>query len=166
MLNIDERVAATIQNPATDKKVLFNDAADGLLKTKDSAGVVQTLATTEGLAAAALATEPKVYVALLSQTGTSAPVATVLENTLGGVPVWTYSGVGTYDVTLASAFPTSKTNIETTLINWLDSAIDNEDMFVKITKNSQSAYTIISYVNTSNTNGILNKFYFKIEVYP
>ena len=34
-------------------------------------------------------TQPKVYRALLSQTGTAAPTATVLENTLGGTVVWT-----------------------------------------------------------------------------
>lgn len=112
------------------------------------------------------ATEPKVYVALLTQSGTDAPVATVLKNTLGGVPVWTYGGVGIYDVTLADAFPTSKTNIETSHIHWVDSAIDNEDSFVKIIKNSQDNYTITSFLNASNMNGVLNKFYFKIEVYP
>lgn len=35
------------------------------------------------------------YTALLTQTGTDAPVATVLENTLGDI-VWTYDAVGNY----------------------------------------------------------------------
>lgn len=51
----------------------------------------------------------KVYTALLSQTGTSAPVATVLENTLGGTVVWTRTGVGAYVATLSNAFPIYKT---------------------------------------------------------
>lgn len=38
----------------------------------------------------------KVYTALLTQTGTSAPVATVLENTLGVTPVWSYLSTGVY----------------------------------------------------------------------
>ena len=38
----------------------------------------------------------KVYTALLTQSGTDAPVATVLENTLGGEVVWSYSDVGNY----------------------------------------------------------------------
>lgn len=38
----------------------------------------------------------KSYVALLTQSGTSAPVATVLENTLGFDVNWQYSGVGYY----------------------------------------------------------------------
>jgi len=51
----------------------------------------------------------KRYVALLTQTGTDAPVATVLENTLGGEVVWTYNGPGDYTGTLAGAFPANKT---------------------------------------------------------
>jgi hypothetical protein len=45
-----------------------------------------------------------VYTALLSQSGTNAPVATVLENTLGGTVVWTRVGAGDYFGTLAGAF--------------------------------------------------------------
>jgi hypothetical protein len=46
----------------------------------------------------------KVYTALLTQTGTTAPVAKVLENTLGGTLVWTRNGDGQYVATLAGAF--------------------------------------------------------------
>jgi hypothetical protein len=53
----------------------------------------------------------KVYTALLSQSGTSAPTATVLANELSGIPAWTYSGVGEYIVTLSGAFTASKTMI-------------------------------------------------------
>jgi hypothetical protein len=51
----------------------------------------------------------KVYTALLSQSGTTAPVATVLENTLGGAPVWSYNVTGEYIGTLTSAFVVNKT---------------------------------------------------------
>lgn len=50
----------------------------------------------------------KVYRALLTQTGTDAPVATVLENSLGGAIVWSYDSVGTYFGTLVGAFPGGK----------------------------------------------------------
>lgn len=50
----------------------------------------------------------KVYRAVLTQSGTNAPVATVLENTLGGTVVWSYAGIGDYRATLASAFPAGK----------------------------------------------------------
>jgi len=53
----------------------------------------------------------KVYTALLSQTGTNAPTAIVLENTLGGTPVWTRTSAGSYVGTLAGAFVTDKTVI-------------------------------------------------------
>lgn len=51
------------------------------------------------------------YVALLSQSGTDAPVATVLENTLGGTVVWGYASVGNYTATLSNAFTDNKTAV-------------------------------------------------------
>jgi hypothetical protein len=54
----------------------------------------------------------KVYTAFLTQTGTSAPVATVLENELGGTIVWTYGGnAGRYLATLSGAFVANKTAV-------------------------------------------------------
>lgn len=49
------------------------------------------------------------YVALLSQTGTSAPTATVLESSLSGTVVWSRSGAGQYTATLAGSFDLQKT---------------------------------------------------------
>jgi len=54
----------------------------------------------------------KVYTALLTQTGTDAPVATVLENTLGDI-VWSRVNVGVYLGTLNGAFLSDKTFIPT-----------------------------------------------------
>lgn len=51
------------------------------------------------------------YVALLTQSGTAAPSATILANTLGGTPAWTRIGVGSYRITLTGAFPTGRTTI-------------------------------------------------------
>lgn len=53
-----------------------------------------------------------VYTALLTQSGTDAPVATVLENTLGVVPVWSYDDVGYYKLTSAGIFTDNKTFIQ------------------------------------------------------
>jgi hypothetical protein len=52
----------------------------------------------------------KVYTALLTQTGTTAPVATVLENTIGDI-VWSYDSVGVYLVTSIGNFTENKTII-------------------------------------------------------
>lgn len=53
----------------------------------------------------------KVYTAMLTQTSTSAPTAKVLENTLGGTLVWTYSSIGVYVGTLTGAFTVDKSPI-------------------------------------------------------
>jgi hypothetical protein len=55
--------------------------------------------------------QPKVYRALLTQTGTNAPVATVVHNSLGGIPVWTRNAAGEYLITLTGAFPVGKTTM-------------------------------------------------------
>lgn len=49
------------------------------------------------------------YVALLNQTGTDAPVATVLYNDLSASITWTRVGAGDYLGTLTGAFPQNKT---------------------------------------------------------
>lgn len=55
------------------------------------------------------ASSTKVYRALLTQSGTAAPVATVLENSLGGTVVWTRDSAGIYLGTLSGAFNSAKT---------------------------------------------------------
>ena len=57
------------------------------------------------------ATRPyKVYTALLSQSGTNAPTAIVLENTIGAI-VWSRTVIGGYFATLSGAFTTDKTSV-------------------------------------------------------
>ena len=53
----------------------------------------------------------KVYTALLTQSGTNAPTATVLENTLGGTVVWSREAAGFYNATLVGAFTLNKTTV-------------------------------------------------------
>ena len=53
----------------------------------------------------------KVYTALLTQSGTDAPVATVLQNTLGGEVVWNYEGVGNYSAISTNLFTENKTSV-------------------------------------------------------
>jgi hypothetical protein len=52
-----------------------------------------------------VSTGSKVYRALLTQTGTNAPFAIVLENTLGGPVVWSRLFAGYYTITLTGGFP-------------------------------------------------------------
>jgi hypothetical protein len=51
----------------------------------------------------------KIYKALLTQSGDTAPTVSVLENTLGGTVVWTRQSAGTYVGTLSGAFTANKT---------------------------------------------------------
>ncbi len=54
----------------------------------------------------------KAYVASITQSGTSAPVATVLQsNLLQGTPVWSRVSAGIYRATLTGAFLEAKTSI-------------------------------------------------------
>ena len=58
----------------------------------------------------------KVYIATLTQTGTNAPIATVLENTLGEVPTWSYVSAGTYRLnTIGDVFVDGKTVLFSTV---------------------------------------------------
>jgi hypothetical protein len=54
----------------------------------------------------------KEYVALLAQTGTSAPVATVLSNTIGSLTT-SYIDIGSYRINGIGAFPIGKVAIWT-----------------------------------------------------
>lgn len=69
------------------------------------------------------------YTAKLTQSGTNAPVATVLENTLGFTPTWEYVGVGKYRITHPD-FVTEKTAL---LINGplVGIIIDEDEIFRK-----------------------------------
>lgn len=51
----------------------------------------------------------KRYIALITQSGTDAPVATVLRNTLSDAPVWARSSQGVYTLTLTGEFTVDKT---------------------------------------------------------
>lgn len=49
----------------------------------------------------------KVYTALLTQTGVNAPIASVLQNTLGNI-IWSYYSVGQYRATLTGELTLNK----------------------------------------------------------
>lgn len=51
----------------------------------------------------------KVYTALLTQTGTAAPVETVIQNTLSGTPVWSRVSGTDMRATLTGEFTANKT---------------------------------------------------------
>jgi hypothetical protein len=102
---------------------LYADAALVATLTPTSANFIGTISASPAVSpnqvptwgqVQAAARPYKVYTALLSQTGTNAPTATVLENTLGGTIVWSRTGNGVYNGTLTGAFASNKTTIQIT----------------------------------------------------
>lgn len=90
----------------------------------------------------------KEYVALLTQAGTDAPVATVLYNDLGGTVVWAYGGNGEYSATLTGAFVLNKTSWHTGGIAGSGTPYGVEIGFVRVSANALQL----------NVNGILIDF--------
>lgn len=82
------------------------------------------------------------YVALLTQSGTGAPTAVVIVNTLEGTIIWTRTGVGEYSGTLAGAFKENKTGVITggILGGTITSKWDTEDN-VRIETDFGGAYS-------------------------
>lgn len=115
----------------------------------------------------------KVYRAILTQTGTNAPVATVLENSLGGTPVWSYVNVGFYALTLAAAFPAAKTLVKVGSA-WDVSGI--ADTNTSFTFNARPVSDSVWYFQTTYQNGsdgigaaaneLLSQTAIEILVYP
>lgn len=105
----------------------------------------------------------KVYTALLSQSGTDAPIATVLENSLGGDVIWSYVGIGIYRATLPNGFSLNKTGIivgSNINISEVDSATLNSNDL------SASSFLLNTYdLNTQAFNGVLSNTLIEVRVY-
>ena len=182
-----ERVAASVVSPDANEKTLFLDT-DGKLKTKDENGVVEELSTdltgvidggtTGQLLAKASDTDGDiewvdapsggggasylVYSAILNQTGTNNPVATVFENTLGGTVVWTRVSEGYYIGTLAGAFPSDKTFI-------LYSSIFDVGSLLPALPNISGQINVIEITlatSEGTKDGLLNNTSIEVRVYP
>jgi len=120
-----------------------------------------TIPTTAFVTGAIATAKPyKVYVAKLVQSGTSAPVATVLENTLGGTPVWAYSSVGVYTATLTGVFTLNKTFVLVKASGAATASADSPDVNTVI---------VASYILSgggATTNTCLTPGMIEIRVYP
>lgn len=93
-----------------------------------------------------------VYRALLTQTGTNAPVATVLENTLGFDVIWSYQSPGVYfgqSASIANEFPLGRTLVfcgsgQTTSNHWDNAGtiaiarIEQDDAIVVVSGDASS----------------------------
>ena len=139
-------------------KTVYNDTDLVLISTDNGATFTSEKTTIADLRTALVGVQPKRYKALISQTGTDAPTAIVLENTLGGDIVWTRTGVGTYYGTLNGAFTENKT------LTIATPSFYYEDKIFGFASNSVDKLTI----NNLNENGVVSDGFFAsilIEVY-
>ena len=88
----------------------------------------------------------KIYVAQITQNDTEAPIAVILENTIGEI-VWSYVDIGIYKGTLIGAFKNTKTIVSTPA---LDSDFGAGAGYVTITVTENEIY-----LYTYNTEGNL-----------
>jgi hypothetical protein len=104
----------------------------------------------------------KDYRVILSQSGTDAPVATVLQDDLA-VPVWSYSAVGIYLLTKAGAFTVNKT-LPSNVVGYNDP----EGNLFTLERTSADVMTLKTYAAADTTvlaNGVLTGQEIYIEIY-
>ncbi len=106
----------------------------------------------------------KVYKALLTQTGTNVPVATVLENSLGGAIVWSRDSQGFYIGSLVGAFPN-----ELKVFSLLGMQKNDNDVLFQQGWNDADSIYIATYKVDGGTvlaDSLLINTSILIEVYP
>lgn len=104
----------------------------------------------------------KTYRALVTQTSTTAPTATVLENSLGGTVVWARSSTGTYTATLTGAFTSAKTFIMQPGETGTIAAIKN----VLASRTSDNVVTVTTGSGGTLEDAVLSTYPIEILVYP
>ena len=95
-----------------------------------------------------LARPYKVYTALLTQGGTNAPVATVLENTFTGSISFAYSKAGTYEI-ISSANEFTQNKTLTQIQVWVNS--ENKPRIGAVQWETEDKLILYTYDTISNT---------------
>ncbi len=158
--------SATAKTTPVDADVLAlsDSAASNVLKKLSWANVKATLKTYfDGLYAPV--STVKVYRALLTQSSTDAPVATVLENSLGATLVWAYVASGRYTATLAGAFPANKVFITCDKSRMLSDDLSGLKYFYAA-RGDNDSMRLHSGVSESFEDDCLSGYEIKIEVNP
>lgn len=129
------------------------------LRAMKGTGVRRLTADANGVVSATKI-EPLVYKALITQSGTNAPTAKILENTLGFTPVYNYDSVGAYFINPTGVLSDpDKVAI----------LMQNPDPTSGIVGTRHDGLQLNIYTTNSSlakTNGILLDSLIRIEVYP
>ena len=151
-------------------RILINKTDDDLTNQLQVAGTISASPATTanqvptwGQVQAVAARPYKVYTALLSQSGTNAPTATVLENTTGQTITLTRVNVGVYQMSFSLIAPQSKTFVlSTPASNYIFQHISvaGGGTAVNISTASLVGSTI------TPTDGLLQRTPIEIRIYP
>ncbi len=127
---------------ATDiyKGELFFNKADGLMFTRDDTGIKQVATQPSGAGE---------YIAIVTQSGTSAPTANVIKDTIGGI-VWSYSAVGVYLATATAGSLFTAGNYAA-IVGSFDAAADRGLIY----RNADDSLRLETYVTGVATNGVM-----------
>lgn len=150
-----------------DKKITQLSGATTPLTGTEELAIVQGGSTVKATAqdVADLAGAPYlVYTALLTQSGTNAPVATVLENTVSN-PLFSYSQVGAYLFNCDDITNTAKTNFDQPVYYWLNIATVDQEATVKVERTNDNEVNIYVRNDGSQSNDYLNGFYFELLIW-
>jgi len=142
----------------------LNTAATGIIITgkaittqsTNPSDVPQTLATKNYVdTVASLSLGYKTYAALLTQTGTNAPVATVLKNDTGATMTWGRSGVGQYSIASSNTnlFLPNKTAVAE--INVGNPTSSTQGLFKRWNRQQNNIVTINVQQDSLFTNGFI-----------
>ena len=127
-------------------------------KGKCGCNIISTTKGEKGDASPVASLGYKVYTALLTQAGTSAPTAIILNNTIGTL-VFGYSGVGLYTITTSGLFTLDKCYAiayQNDSLSWIFLNRASDNVFDLTTTNNSGAY-----VNGAMANALI-----EIRIYP
>lgn len=155
-----KRIRTSASAPATcaaDRgEVYFNTTSDKIFRC-----TAANTWTEVGGAAASYT----VYTALLTQSGTNAPTASVLENTLGGAVTLARSSAGIYTLTLAGAFPDATKVFFVAPLRITDTDLTSDPrIFVEVT-DANTVTLKVGGFEAPNDNQ-LTRYPLEIRVYP
>ena len=105
----------------------------------------------------------KKYIALLSQSGTNAPTATILENTIGDI-IFNYIAVGSYEAVLVGQFLANKTWVVGGSADI--SAGTGDFATLDIKRFDDDTITLTTFDNFTPSNNMLFETSIEIRVYP
>ena len=104
------------------------------------------------------------YVAIVNQSGTAAPSATVLENTLGIAPTWARTSAGIYTLTATGLFNVAKTFIKTSIS--IPESPHNGGFTIQASVHTSPNVILLWCLDDGFTNVDNNQFFIDIELYP